>query len=147
MNKSKKKVYIYQDACGNVTCKIKAGENGVTQDFIDILVEMDDKEWNKERYLHESIEVPFDEYAENVLINRIENAENEQEPEPNRMEELLKQCVERLKPEQQELHHKVMAEQKSYSEVAEEKGVTKQAIYGQMETLKRKLKKMLEELQ
>lgn len=137
--------FYYNKIDGTAPTIIRAGENGVTQEHINLLVEWEKTEKAKREYREDEKEVPFDDYMEYVLgVQELDEAE-EQDTEQACMEAKLRACIERLKPVYQDLYYKTMGMRMTYEEIAEERGVTKQAIYSQMQTLKRKLKKMMEE--
>lgn len=137
--------YFYNFIDGRASLEIKAGQDGVTQAHIDCLLKWEANEKTVRSRMEEK-ETSFSEAYENTIGVYDETTDEEQEPELTRLEQLLRECVEKLRPEQQELYYEIMGNRRTYEEVAADKGITRQAIYSQMQTMKKNLKAMLEEL-
>lgn len=137
--------YYYGFADSEARIELKAGENGVTQAHIDLLIKWEKDEHEKRRYREEEKEVPYDEVLENVVGTYDDVEAEEKDPKQERMEELLRSCVERLRPEQQQLYYEYYGMKKTTVELGAERGIKKQSVSGQLETIKRNLRKMLEE--
>lgn len=140
---SKNYKYNFSD---NITCEIEVGIDGVKQEHVDFLMEDDKKEESRSCYARKK-ESSLDNYYEDKIGTYDKNSIDEEENELSGVEYLLRDCIGRLSEKQQELYYMTMGQSMTYDEVAKKEGVTRQAIYGQMETIKKRLKKMLEELQ
>lgn len=130
--------YYYNHIDGTTPLVIVAGENGVTQELIDFLVNWETKYYGNDVY-RATMELSYDDaIGGSNLLHNYDSPEND-------MERLVRQCVDRLKPEQQKIYYEIMGMQKSYSEVGRERNITKQAIYCRMNTIKKNIRQMLEE--
>lgn len=141
----KSNTYYYGFADSEARIELRAGENGVTQAHIDLLIKWEKDEHEKRRYREEEKEVPFEEMYENVIGAYDDIDADEKDTNRERMEELLRSCVERLRPEQQQLYYEYYGLRKSTVVIGKERGIKKQSVSGQLDTIKRNLKKMLEE--
>lgn len=140
------KSYEYKTDEGITIARLKVGEKGVTQELIDFLIDEDRKEKNHVDYASKK-EVTFDGLLQEIIGTYDSISTDEQEPELRREEILLRSCIDKLSEEQQRIYYLVMGQRKTYEEIAKSEGRTKQAVFNQMERIKNKLRKMLEEMQ
>ena len=142
--------FYYHSVMGT-TIEIKLGERyesdgkPVTQELLDFLIEDELEKKGKADY-REQKETVFDEDYEKKIGVYDEYAFDEQERELDSREELIRRCVDRLSPKQQELYFKRMGMKMTFESIAEEQGISRQAVYTQMKRLEKKLKELYEEL-
>lgn len=149
-----------EDFCNKVT--VQAGIDGVLQVHIDVLLEQNHRWYLQERYDNENRDwdhVGRQIEAENVNTDegyeRCELADNgpdihyqafpedmEKEPEDSRMEELMK-ALEQLTQEQRDLIYEVLGANRSLAEIAEEQGVTRQALNNRKNKIVARLRKIM----
>jgi RNA polymerase sigma factor (sigma-70 family) len=149
--------YIYYDAYGKETVQLRSDEDGITEAKISMLHEMDDAEVNDERQNDYSTPYRFDSYgaagdgsAEKNIWLADESAfvetiliEAEDEAEFEIKMQKLREALKTLHPDQLKLITKVYYQNRSKKEIANDEGVTENAIINRLTRIYKRLEKCL----
>jgi RNA polymerase sigma factor (sigma-70 family) len=134
--------YIYHDANGNIADVLVVGKDGVTEELIAELYELDRHEYNnghKEKRRHVSLD------AYNLDDNLIRSGTNLiNEVETNETIDVLNRATARLSPGQRKLVISIYYEGERLTDIAKREGVSKSAITHRLERAMKKIKKYLE---
>jgi len=153
--------YTYKSVDGTIIT-IRAGENGVTEEMIRIMLESDNEMHLQERYQEEN-----ESYSYRYAVQHFENIPNEDEDHPleriadsqadimsilfpdhaedSVLLKKLEKAMEQLTEEQQNLIYELYGFCKNMAEIAREQNVTLSAIQNRRNKIFRRLKKVIDE--